>query len=273
MNYEKIIENRLNSVLSDPELFPYCLEAYAAALAGMGLSNPKVSARKVMDFLNSHKTLIEREKDVWNYFKTLSVDRKSFEEHVASLISDRRKTMLEQINPFLLPEGKAADFGAGNGEFMCLVSSQFPKLTIDGWDVVTDDPKGNVQTYDGMRIPRNDGFYNQVYATTVLHHLENPKVGAKEIVRVSNKRIILIETIAGTRTGDRAKDWNITFAVDYFWRLIHKSSEPVPGSYLTVFEWIELFVQQLGCTLSVFRDFGSDQKTMTEKHVLFVFEK
>jgi len=201
------------------------------------------------------------------------VNGKSFEAHVAGLVAERRKIMFEQISSYMLPTGKTADYGAGNGEFMRLVASKFPELEMEGWDIVTDDPDGQVQSYDGKHIPREDGYYSQIYATTVLHHVEDPKSGAKEIVRLSSKRIILIETIAGDRTGDRTKDWNITFVADYFWRLAHKSSEPVPGSYLTVLEWIELFVKELGCQLFTFADFGNDQKTMTEKHVLLVFEK
>ena len=273
MDYEQKIGDRLTFVLSDRELYPYCLEAYSIALGGMGLSNAKFHAEKTLALLNSDKPLRERERGIWDYLRTLSVNEKNFEDHSMDLIADRRQIMFNQISSYVLAEGKTADYGAGNGEFMRLVASKFPRLEIEGWDIVTDDPEKKVQSYDGKSIPRENGNYDQVYATTVLHHLEDPRKGAREITRLSNRRIILIETIAGVRTGDRMKDWNITFVADYFWRIAHKSSEPVPGSYLTVFEWIELFVEELGCKLLAFQDFGNDQKTMTEKHVLFVFEK
>lgn len=273
MDYEQKIAERLTFVLSNNELYPYCLDAYSSAFGGMGLSDSKVHAEKILSILKGGGTLREREKNIWDYLRKLSVGKIYFEQHIDNLIVERRKIMLDQISPYVIPKGKIADYGAGGGGFMRLVALKFPELEIDGWDIVTDDPNHQVKTYDGKKIPCADGFYSQVYATTVLHHLEDPKVGAKEIARLSSKRIILIETIAGVRTKDRVKDWNITFVADYFWRFIHKSSEPVPGSYLTVFEWIELFVKELGCNLTAFKDFGNDQKTMTEKHVLFVFEK
>ncbi len=209
MDYEQKIGERLNSVLSDTELYPYCVDAYTTALQGVGLTDAKTHAEKVLGILKSEKPLREREAEVWNYFRTLSVNGIILEEHMASLVADRRRIMLEQISPYLLHEGKTADYGAGNGEFMRLVASKFPKLEIEGWDIVTDDSKKQVQTYDGKHIPRDDGSYAQVYATTVLHHTRDSKAGAREIARLSNNRIILIETIAGDRTGDRTKDWNI----------------------------------------------------------------
>ncbi|MFA6422092.1 MAG: hypothetical protein WCV92_01705 [Candidatus Buchananbacteria bacterium] len=71
MDYEQKIGKRLVSVLSDSELYPYCLEAYTSALAGMGLSDSESHAKKVLTFLNNKKPLREREKEAWDYFGTL----------------------------------------------------------------------------------------------------------------------------------------------------------------------------------------------------------
>jgi hypothetical protein len=273
MDYEKKINERLIRVLSDAELYPYCLDSYAVTLGGIGLSDTKTHAEKVLGILKSDKTLRLKEGEVWAYFRSLSINGENLEKRIDGLVQERREIMCKQINPYLLTEGKTADIGAGNGGFMRIVAAKFPHLELEGWDIVSDDPQGQVKTYDGNKIPQGDGYYSQVYATTVLHHMENPTAGAGEISRLAKDRILLIETIAGRRTGDRTKDWNITFVADYFWRIAHKSGEPVPGSYLTVLEWIELFAQKLKRELIAFQDFGSDQKTMTEKHVLFVFGK
>ncbi len=272
--YERSLVERLETVLSNPDIFANCLSSYTDAFFGMGFDSPGLHAKFVLNELGfGSGSLRERERKIWGYFDGLSIGNLSVADHIDKLVTERRLTMLKQISPYLLPGATTADFGAGNGEFMrLLVESKNPSLSVEGWDVVSDDKLGQVKPYDGRTVPRPDNYYAQVYATTVLHHMEDPVLGAREIVRLSSNRIILIETIAGVRTGDVQKDRDITFVSDYLWRLLHKSTEPVPGSYLTIEEWKQLF-SELGCSLFAFEDFGNDQKTMTEKHVLFVFDK
>ncbi|MFA6006828.1 MAG: methyltransferase domain-containing protein [Candidatus Paceibacterota bacterium] len=271
--YEKNIGSRLISVLMNEELAPYCLNTYINSFSGMGVDNPEQHAQKTNELLSQDKPLREREREIWEYLKTLSVHYTPFESYVAGLVNERRDIMFKQVAPNLLIEGKTLDFGAGNGEFMRQVHASFPKLDIEGWDVVSDDSKGQVQVYDGKVVPRDDKFYDQAYATTVLHHTADPFAGAEEMARLTKERLILIETIPGEHTGDRKKDWDITFVADYFWRLIHRSTEPVPGSYLTAEEWQKLFTERLGFKLKHFENLGQDQKTITVKHILAVFER
>jgi SAM-dependent methyltransferase len=266
--HEKYINERLMFVLGIPELRELSLEAYATAFEGMGF--PAECAGEVLKVLEGNDSLEVKEAKAWELLAALNPDAKG---HIGTLAAERRNIMLDQIGPWL-PEDSVlvVDYGAGNGAFMRLVANRYPQARVEGWDVVGDDEVGDVKVYDGERVPRGDRHYDLAYATTVLHHMEDPIQGARELVRLAKRRIILIETIPGNRTGKRDKDWNVTFVVDCMWRLLHRSSEPVPGSYRTVSEWADLFCRLGVRDVLCVENLGHDQKTMTEQHALLVFE-
>lgn len=242
--YEEEINQRLKRVLNDPELYPYCSKAYINANKKTGFEKSEEVGEFVLQILSGESSLTEKENLIWQKLKDYAVHGLPLKDQVKSIIQKRVQTMYSQIGDYILDTGTAADFGAGLGDFLRLVREKKPNLEIEGWDIGTDDAVGDVHVYDGIRIPREDKSYDQVWQTTVLHHFSDPVDGVKEISRLAKKRIILLETLPLGWFEDVSKDFDLTFVADYYYRLLFQSGEPVPGSYHTTDEWIKLFEEE-----------------------------
>ncbi len=270
--YENEINERLKRVLNDPELYSYCLKAYINANQKTGFEKPEETAEFVLKTLAGELSLIEKEKLIWEILGGYVVHGIVFRDYLPVMIQNRVNKMYSQIGAYILDSGVAADYGAGLGDFMRKVKKEKPNLMIEGWDIGNDDAKGDVNIYDGKHIPRDNQYYDQVWQTTVLHHFSNPIDGVKEMARLAKKRIILLETLPLGWLGDKEKDFDVTFVADYYYRLLFKSGEPVPGSYRTKDEWIKFFENE-GWRCVNSEVFGNDIDFAEFSHVRIVLEK
>ncbi len=270
--YEEEINERLIRILNDPEMVQYCLKAYTNANKKTGFEKPEEAAELVIKLLAGNSSLIEKENLIWETIKEYAVRGVPFGEYYKTMISNRVEKMYSQIGEYIFDSGKAADFGAGLGGFMRLVKNNKPNLEIEGWDIGGDDTQGDVKVYDGTHVPRDDGYYDLVWQTTVLHHFDEPLDGVREISRLASKRIILLETLPLGWLENKKQDYDITFVADYYYRLLFKSGEPVPGSYRSKDEWIDLFGQK-GWKCIDSEIFGSDIDFAEFSHVRIVLEK
>lgn len=270
--YEEQINKRLIRVLNNPELYSYCLKAYTQSNITTGFENPEAVAKLVLDGLSQSTLLLEKEKMIWKEIGGLVVKGEALRDHVDTIVFNRVEKMYEQIGQYILDKGKAADYGAGWGDFLRFVRRKKPNIDIEGWDIVSDDTEGDVEPYDGNRIPRDDQYYDQVWQTTVLHHFDDPITGVKEIARIAKKRIILLETLPLGWLDDKEKDYDLTFVADYYYRLLLKSNEPVPGSYHSKDEWVQLFEKE-GWKCINSEIFGNDIDFAEFSHVRIVLER
>jgi len=270
--YEDNMNKRLIEVLTNQELYGYCLNAYTESNKRTGFQKPKEAAEFVLKILASGSTLIDKENLIWETLGKHIVKGVTLADYAKTIIEKRVQTMYSQIGDYILDYGKAADFGAGLGDFLRLVRREKPSLLIEGWDINDDDKNNDVNTYDGNHIPREDGYYDQVWQTTVLHHFDDPVKGIKEMSRIAKTRITILETLPFGLLEDKHKDLDITFVADYYYRLLLKSAEPVPGSYKTEEEWINLFGNE-GWKRINSEVFKKDVDFAEFSHVRIVFEK
>lgn len=236
-------------------------------LRGIHHCHPPVE--EIIDNLTKDKTLAEKESSIWKLFSEFKINGAPFEKYIAHHIAKRQRYVFNLISPYIVSKGTIADFGAGSGRLMRLIASEKPCVKIEGWDIVNDDPKNKIEIYDGKKIPRPDSFYDQTIAITSLHHSTDPARSAAEIVRISKKSVILFETILRHPSSDHLDQ---AFIEDYIWRLLNKSSEPIPCLYKTSSEWIRLFTEDLGCKFSTYLN-QSENRTDKTGNVLIVFEK
>lgn len=106
-----------------------------------------------------------------------------------------------QVNlvlPYLADCKNVLDFGCGDLSLLGGLQTVYPAYSFTGVDVVDSGariPGVTFTLYDGNRLPFPKQSFDATVAYHVLHHCEDPRVNLAEIVRVTRKRILLIEPV------------------------------------------------------------------------------
>ena len=108
-----------------------------------------------------------------------------------------RKRIIEKIKPYFYGS-TLLDAGCGDGGDSYLLQDYFNSIYAvdiiknDNWEKIKSEKikflTGNVE-----KLEFNDNFFDTVIEKDMLHHAENPEKALKELIRVSKKRIIVIE--------------------------------------------------------------------------------
>ena len=164
------------------------------------------------------------------------------------LVFNRRVEILAgwfaQLAP---PSARILDVGCGDGLISAVLQSRRPDLTLRGIDVL---PRNHthipVEIFDGSRIPFDDGSFDVVLFSDVLHHTPDPAVLLREARRVAAHCVLIKDhnrngLAAGARL--RFMDWvgNARFGValpyNYWterqWRTAWKEIGLTPDQLIT----------------------------------------
>ncbi len=116
-------------------------------------------------------------------------------EKLADKFKKREKYWFDKIYPFLGDEKKnILKIGNGFGYMSEMVKEFNPRLTILDICIYPETiNKNSVQLYSGDRIPYDDNFFYTSMINQTLHHIPKSTEYFKEILRTTEKRIILIE--------------------------------------------------------------------------------
>jgi ubiquinone/menaquinone biosynthesis C-methylase UbiE len=105
----------------------------------------------------------------------------------------RDQKLFNQFKDYLPPKGTLLDVGAGSCNLAELVSTS-TKLEITPIDVVDHNRTDlSLVLYDGQKLPYKDNSFDVCLVVFVFHHAENIDLLLKEVIRVTKKRIIVIE--------------------------------------------------------------------------------
>lgn len=161
------------------------------------------------------------------------------------------------------------DLGSGPGTLAGLIRKRLEKnlVLVD----VIDFNKSNLPfiLYDGRKLPFKNNMFDTVLLVVVLHHCDNPLEVLEEAIRVSRKRIIIIEAIY---LNEKEREINKFF--DWFTnRIILKREINFPYNYFDTPGWEKIFKQnRLAIKLS--KDLGWSQQPLSPKHRwLYVLDK
>ncbi len=140
----------------------------------------------------------------------------------------------------LEPASRVLDIGGGWGFYAAPIENRGHDLTV--LDVVKPGfQRAPVIIYDGGKMPFEDKVFDASILVTMLHHTPDPASILKEALRVTRKKIIVIEDVYNHTFG---KFWTILrdqfYNVEYFGH---------PCQFKKSREWIELF-NSLGLTLA-----------------------
>lgn len=147
------------------------------------------------------------------------------------------------VGPYLADCKNVLDFGCGDLSLLRGLKTVYPAYSFIGVDVVDSGmriPGVTFQLYDGNRLPFPKQSFDATVAYHVLHHCEDPRVNLAEIVRVTRKRILLIEPVV--RWGWERPFMKLADRLANGWR---SADIPMPFTFQTGEKWQE-WVRALG---------------------------
>jgi alpha-1,6-mannosyltransferase len=166
-----------------------------------------------------------------------------------------------RIARHLTREDSILDLGSGHGG-LCLA------LRREGFDVTPVDvqnlsffPEIVPIIYDGENLPFIDGTFDTSMLITMLHHTPDPEAVLREALRVTRKRLVIMEDIYSNPV-----QRELTYFTD---SLVNLEFEGHPHTNKTDAEWLKLF-DQLGLRLVYREDFRT---LVFFRQVIYVVER
>src|SRR3989344_1873610 len=119
----------------------------------------------------------------------MKIHKRIYDRYISQI---RINEIVKRINPLLKDSGKILDVGCGNGKISKILMGKNPGLKINGIDVFEiENPKIKVEVFDGEKIPYKENSFDTITLIDVLHHEKDLETLFKEVIRVSNKYIII----------------------------------------------------------------------------------
>ncbi len=180
---------------------------------------------------------------------------------------ERAQEIAEKLNKDIV--GKSIlDLGAGNGLLAQVLKESF------GYDVtlldVIDYNLSNLPLKlitEGEKLPLPDKSVDTTIIYLVLHHSDAPFYYLREAVRVTRKRILLMEGYI-----DEPDIHQRNCFLDWFFnRIIQNADINIPLNFQTIDQWKEAF-DELRLTIDQLDVVGIDEPKAPEYHVYFSLE-
>lgn len=182
-------------------------------------------------------------------------------------LRERAIKIFENLTPYLVGDN-ILDLGAGNGLLGEAISINTGKnvFLVDVVNYNLSSLPMNIFA-QGNTVPFEDKSVDTTIIYLVLHHSDNPVKTLQEAIRVTKKRIIIME---GYIDDEFMKESNIFF--DWFCnRVLLHSDINVPLNFHTTNDWEKIF-QQNKLSVQFKNILGIDEPKAPEYHVLYVLD-
>jgi SAM-dependent methyltransferase len=199
-------------------------------------------------------------------------------------LDERARLIADQIEPYLVGK-RVLDIGCGDGMIgEALVNRGWIVRMVDVKNYV--DPRVRVPVQlisENEPLPFNCKEFDVVLLLTVLHHAEAPLELLKEAVRLTARRLIVIESVFGVVPEQDSKPSPLhalnvvqqrSYAIIVDWvynRLLHEDVL-VPYNFFVPLGWKAL-LELAGLRILTIGDLGIDQPLVPEHHVLYVADR
>lgn len=161
------------------------------------------------------------------------------------------------------------DYGCGKGLLGAKIQADLNKkaILVDNIDFNKTTLPLLISDKEGKTSLESNSIDTSI-AYLVLHHMDNPLSGLKELARVTKQRLILMEGYIEEESQlyiNRSIDW-------FFNRILLGVDMNVPFNFLKVKQW-EVLLNEVGFKLVKTEYVGADEKLAPEHHVLLIADK
>ncbi len=170
-----------------------------------------------------------------------------------------------RIRPYVVGMESLLHVRCGDGKLAGLFKQEFNKIQL--LDVVdrnqTDLP---FMKHNGVKIPLPDKSFDVSLLHCSLSHCVSPESAISEVLRVTKKRIIVIESICLNET---QRQFNIFF--DWLFNVVLGQAEELAYNFKKPDDW-KWFFRDLGLSIRASVDMGLDHPTVPEYHWMYVLD-
>ena len=182
-----------------------------------------------------------------------------------SPLSGRSGLIFSQVAPHINGE-TVLDVGAGDGKVGELVATKLGKQ-VTLVDVINYNSTSlPLDLYDGKMLPYTDKQFDTSIVSVVFHHADQPIRLLEETIRVTNKRIVVIESVY---FNEQHRQLNVV--LDWFYNRVLHEAVNCPFNFQTPDGWNETF-KHYGLKIAASKDLGIDQSVVPEYHWLFALD-
>jgi len=268
----------VKSILSNPEnaknqLISIGLEEIYVLLSGERESG-KTIARNIhsllFSFFGKYKNASQAELEEACKIE-LSKVIPGYEKTFERLMSTRTGNVFSHLKPHIegINVSTILDIGAGEGEIGYMVASRLGKQVtlIDVVDYKSPGVPLPMELYDGKRLPYKDRQFDAVMANQAYHHAGEPLDLFAESVRVTNRWLIVLESI---HFNEEHRQLNVL--LDWKYGNVFEAGFDCTYNYQTPAGWTETF-EKKGLRIEKIVDIGINWSVSPDYKYLFILSK
>lgn len=148
----------------------------------------------------------------------------------------RARSIIKHFINLISASDRIIDIGAGKGWVPKLLEQEH-KLNITALDVVDHNTAGiNLNIYNGTRLPYKEDTFDVCLLIFVLHHTDNPERLIKEALRVTRKKVIIIED-----TPKNKFECYLQEKIDYYFNHRKFKDIHIAHNVMSEKDWLKLF--------------------------------
>lgn len=262
------LKNVIQSIQCDPNIFGMVRRQVSGILIHLGMS-PDHADKWLLERIKNQKIgdLAKWEKELHDELGSFGVYK-----NLDDLLKEDDKEWFVRIQPYLL-KTETLNFGGGGAEVSTFIQNFGCNVTTA--DVLNENKPGfPFVEVNNSKINVSDKKFDQVVLLDVFHHTDDARVLIQEVLRVTKKRLIFVESVAENLAGYSYAvwvDWFYSHVIHY--RFDENKKITLSGTFLASAEWERLIWRLTGLVPVASVNLGIYQYLNPQNHYLFVYDR